>query len=529
MKKIVLIVLAVIAVSCTDDFEIFDSNEFNDNFNEKELLLDVKLEIVDMNHLFSKDKKAFEKVREISNGVYENSILGRGNFDDIHNYIELDTLTIITAEYYGRRSYTFKIKEKNDTLYNLVLAEINSEEYELMLARYSNGPNYTADSYKFVMVDKQELMFFSGNIEETFTQNSGNPDTSIEGEQICPEGFCCNTSTITSPATGFEVELITGVYLCNDDNMSLDPDGGGGPTSNTGADTSDNGGNSENGQNGTENPVTPPTGGGNTSGAGINSSDNAYDYGNNNSDPVDYDGADSFDPDMDTSRIRIVTLPNIGNNSAFLSFYNSLTVSQLFIWNSISSQQKDAIKDFLFQNGYSDNAINFALELLEIMEGNLGLNISLFNTNDLDFIVFDNFEDFYNSFDRDQIFINDNFVEIQNNTLITHTSFVINQTFISPCVLNVLGSLSFDDDESCYSLDSIDTSLSGFTTMYEFQQSENVNHYVDGDYINVYFIGTLTTGIKINGYGIFFNETLIFDIKINRLTGSMQFADLTRL
>ena len=366
MKKIILIVLGILVFSCaTDDFEKLENNNQEESF----INLDVKLEKVDLNFISTNNNKTYKKFTEINHEINKYKIANRGDFHNLTEFIELDTTNIIQAEYYGKKSYTFKIIEKNNFLYNIVLAEVSSEDYELMLARYPKSPDYSADNYQFVMIKEDDLVLFLNNLDDIFTQNFSSPDTDITGEQICPEGFCCSTEEVISPATGWSVQLITGVFLCNDDDwMEIDPNGGGGFSGGNGDSSGENGSDSGS-SNGSDGFTTPPTGGGSSSG-GTNSNGNAYDYGNNNTSPVDNDGGDSFDPDQDTNRIKVITLPNLGDNSAFLEFYNTLSVPQLILWNSLNSQQKDAIKEFLFKNNYSLNAQDFALELMEIMEGN---------------------------------------------------------------------------------------------------------------------------------------------------------------
>ena len=202
---------------------------------------------------------------------------------------------------------------------------------------------------------------------------------------------------------------------------------------------------------------------------------------------------------------------------------NSLSEDQLF-WLYDHSKQADQIKLFL-DNNNSTAAYYFAMETIVAMMS--GAEVDFENEYNLDLIQFESIQEFLENIDSESL-ASSTLIDLQDNIVNSIAEFTINRSPLTPCKLDVIISSNYNSQEDCYDFDNVNTSLSGFTTPYNFEQSSEVNSVIDGDYIFISLSGTLTTGLNIQGYGLFYSETIIIEIRINRFNGEFDTAKIIR-
>lgn len=194
-------------------------------------------------------------------------------------------------------------------------------------------------------------------------------------------------------------------------------------------------------------------------------------------------------------------------------------------WLSQNQDSSNLIYSFLTDNQNSTSSKNFAKEAIIAMMS--GANIDFENKYNLDLIQFETFQEFSETINNESL-ASSTVTSFQDNIVNSIAEFTINRSPLTPCKLDVVISSIYNTQENCYDFDNINTSLSGFTAPYNFKQSKGVSAVVDGDNIFISFSGTLTTGLNIEGYGLFYSETIIIEIKINRFNGEFETAKIIR-
>lgn len=307
MKKIIYIAcLILLNFSCTtDDFQepINSSNE-NNKFK-------VKMKTVNLSEISKSDSKSFTKMEEFSKNLELQQIVYKNNFDNLHEMVAIDTTHIIQVDINEKSTYTLKLEEQNNMLFNLVLFENEHDEYQWMLAKYDASPMYSSNNYQLLDIDEELLLNSFENLNALFnTENASN----TSNEQICPPGFCCETGTITSEGTGWETTVIISVYVCDEDTQELEDEGEGGSGI---PDNNDN--NNEDAQDDAAGPGSFPGASGEVEG-GVN-------FGTGSDVVNPGDNQDGFDPDTDINRIRVITTPNLGGGNSFNTFYSQFSLA----------------------------------------------------------------------------------------------------------------------------------------------------------------------------------------------------------
>ena len=173
----------------------------------------------------------------------------------------------------------------------------------------------------------------------------------------------------------------------------------------------------------------------------------------------------------------------------------------------------------------STAAYYFAMETIVAMMS--GAEVDFENEYNLDLIQFESIQEFLENIDSESL-ASSTLIDLQDNIVNSIAEFTINRSPLTPCKLDVIISSNYNSQEDCYDFDNVNTSLSGFTTPYNFEQSSEVNSVIDGDYIFISLSGTLTTGLNIQGYGLFYSETIIIEIRINRFNGEFDTAKIIR-
>ncbi|MBZ9777365.1 hypothetical protein LB452_00385 [Psychroflexus sp. CAK8W] len=491
IKLLLLISILFIALGCEKDDAIGEG----ENSSEIQEVLSKTLNLEDIPN-YDKVNKSIQKLdKNLNSGA--NSLFKNLDNDEV----QILTDDIIYMTYAETHTYTFKLLRNNPQYYieNIVLHyNVKTFSYDEYLVQYD------VNDQEFIQINQGSSL--GDDVDVLITELKGGTLNSFLGKSSCFR--VCETVNVNCSAGGDHSYGQT----CNGtaDQQPYQYQSCGSVCIET-------------------NPNPPETidDGGNTGGGGSTPGDDNVLTNPNPNEPCETSNGSTGITGDDGC---ITTVDEIERGNLLISIGDRLSISERnWVNNQAPLYKITQINQFIDELSWRDRneGKDFAVEVVKVSIENPEVEVDFENEYNLNLIQFESIQEFLENIDSESL-ASSTLIDLQDNIVNSIAEFTINRSPLTPCKLDVIISSNYNSHEDCYDFDNVNTSLSGFTTPYNFEQSSEVNSVIDGDYIFISLSGTLTTGLNIQGYGLFYSETIIIEIRINRFNGEFDTAKIIR-